>query len=50
MHLFYFRGEVVIPGDRLSDVCAASHALGIHGLTDFLPNSRTSDVYQQEIT
>ena len=34
---FIYRGEVVVPGEKLSDVCAAAHILGINGLTDFLP-------------
>ena len=39
---FVYRGDVVIPGERLSDVCKVVHALGIHGLTDFLPNNSGS--------
>ena len=33
---------MVIPGEKLSDVCKVVHALGIHGLTDFLPNNSGS--------
>ncbi len=25
---FVYRGEVVVPGERVKDVCAAAHALG----------------------
>ncbi len=39
---FAYRGEVVIPGERLSDVCAAAHALEIHGLVEFLPQGSRS--------
>lgn len=37
---FVYRGEVVIPGDSLADVCDAAHSLGIYGLVEFLPTSR----------
>ena len=33
---FVYRGEVVIPGDRLEDMCEAVQALGIHSLLEFL--------------
>ena len=29
--------QVTIPGDKLTEVCAAAHSLGVIGLTDFLP-------------
>lgn len=38
---FVYRGQVVIPGQRLTHVCRAAHGLGIYGLVDFLPH--TSD-------
>lgn len=34
--------QVSIPGEKLTDVCAAAHALGIHGLVEFLPDSSGS--------
>ncbi|CAB4065019.1 KRAB [Lepeophtheirus salmonis] len=36
---FIYRGEVLIPGECLSDVCVAAHTLGIYGLVEFLPNA-----------
>ena len=29
--------QVIIPGDKLTEVCAAAHSLGVIGLTEFLP-------------
>ena len=29
--------QVTIPGDKLTEVCAAAHSLGVIGLTEFLP-------------
>ena len=39
---FIYRGEVVVPGDKLPDVCGAAHALGIKGLIDILPNTNSA--------
>ncbi|QQP39193.1 Uncharacterized protein FKW44_019991 [Caligus rogercresseyi] len=36
---FIYCGEVLIPGECLSDVCVAAHTLGIYGLIEFLPNA-----------
>ena len=36
---FAYCGKVTIPGEHLKHVCAAAHALGVHGLVDFLPVS-----------
>eukprot|EP00094_Tigriopus_californicus_P007796 TCALIF_07508-PA protein Name:"Similar to Zfp26 Zinc finger protein 26 (Mus musculus)" AED:0.37 eAED:0.37 QI:0/0/0/0.37/1/1/8/0/1106 len=43
---FVYRGQVVIPGQRLTHVCQAAHGLGIHGLVDFLP--QTSDKVDED--
>ena len=34
---FIYKGEVNIPCELLTPVCEAAHALGVQGLTDFLP-------------
>ena len=34
---FIYNGRVDIPGELLTPVCEAAHALGVQGLTDFLP-------------
>ena len=36
---FVYCGKVTIPGELLKHVCMASHALGVHGLVEFLPVS-----------
>ena len=34
---FIYNGQVNIPGELLTPVCEAAHALGVQGLTEFLP-------------